>query len=268
MRKKHFFNRWRLIITVLVIAFLGLFLSPTGFTRPLRNTFWQILSPIGRGLRSSLGQTMPVVRDVFQFGRVLKQNSDLIQENLNLQSRLAVMTEMQYENEILKKELGFMKNTDSSKVIPGAIIGQSSGYLKSVIIDKGTSDGLSNGDAVISQGVLVGILTDAGKNNSEVTLITDFNSLVPVTTQDSRATGLLRGGLQGLVVEEVPLNMTIKSGENVVTSGLGGQIPSGILIGKTTEIISKEGEIFQKVAVASPVDFARLEVLFVIKKNE
>lgn len=268
MRKKNIINKWRLVIIILIIAFLGLFFSPTGFTRPVRNTFWQIIQPIGKGLRSSVGRAFPFIKDAFQFSRVIKQNTGLINENLNLQSKLAIMTEMQYENEILKKELGFMKNTDSRKVIPGAIIGQSSGYLKSVTIDKGTDDGLSVGDAVISQGVLAGILIETRKNNSEVTLITDFNSLVPVVLQESRGTGLLRGGLQGLVVEEIPLNIIIKQGDNVVTSGLGGQIPAGIFVGKSTEIISKEGEIFQKVAVLSPVDFSRLEVLFVIKKNE
>jgi len=268
MRKKNVINRWRLVIIVLIIAFLGLLFSPTGFTRPLRNTFWQILQPVGLGLRSSVGRACPFIKDVFQFKRIIYQNTSLITENLNLQSKLATMLEMQYENEILKKELGFMKNTDSEKVIPGAIIGQSSGYLKSITIDKGTEDGLSVGDAVISQGVLAGILTQTRQNNSEVTLITDFNSLVPVVLQDSRGTGLLRGGLQGLVVEEIPLNIAVKKDENVVTSGLGGQIPSGILVGKSTEIISKEGEIFQKVAVLSSIDFSRLEVLFVIKKDE
>ena len=268
MRKKNLISKWRLIIIILVVAFLGLFFSPTGFTKPVRNTVWQILQPIGKGLRMSVGRAFPFVKDIFQFGRIIRQNSGLVNENLDLQSKLATMTEMQYENEILKKELGFMKNTDSSKVIPGAIIGQSSGYLRSVTIDKGTNEGLSVGDAVISQGVLAGVLTQTRENNSEVTLVTDFNSLVPVVLQDSRGTGLLRGGLQGLVVEEIPLNIEVKPGENVVTSGLGGQIPAGILVGKSTEIISKEGEIFQKVAVSSPVDFSRLEVLFVIKKNE
>jgi len=268
MRKKNIFNRWKIFIFILVIVFLGLFLTPLGFISPVRNYFWVYVGPISKVLRASAGRSIPVISDIFQLRRVLNQNADLVKENLNLQSKLAAMSEMQYENEILKKELGFMKNTDSSKVIPGAIVGQSSGYLKSVVIDKGTDNGLSNGDAVISQGVLVGILTETRKNNAEVTLITDFNSLVPVVLQSSRATGLLRGGLQGLVVEEIPLNITIQKGENVVTSGLGGQIPPGILIGKTTEITSKEGEIFQKIAMASPVEFSRLEVVFVIKKNE
>jgi len=96
-------------------------------------------------------------------------------------------------------------------------------------------------------------------------LITDYNSLVPVILQDSRATGLLRGGLGGLVIEDIPLNIPIKAGEEVVTSGLGGTMPSGILVGKTNKIVSKEGDIFQKITLETPINIYYLEFVFVVQ---
>jgi len=260
-------RRWRFVIVILVLALLGFFLYPTGFTKPIKNYFWRGLEPIGLGFRLSFGKIVPFFKDIVHLKGIVKQNKNLINENLSLQGQLANLSEVDYENEILKKELGFLKTQNASTIIPAAIIGQSSGYLRSLVIDKGQADGLLQGDAVISQGYLVGTLTDVRKNNSELTLITDFNSLVPVVLQDSRGTGLLRGGLNGLAVEDIPLNIGIRKGENVITSGLGGQIPPGILIGTVTDVISKEGEIFQKVSVSSPIDFSRLEVLFIIKKN-
>jgi len=260
-------RRWRFVIIILIVAILGFSLYPTGFTKPIKNYFWVGLKPIGLGFRNTFGKILPFIKDIGHLKSIVKQNKDLINENLSLQSDLAKLSEVDYENEILKKELGFLKTQNSSTIIPAAIIGQSSGYLRSLVIDKGQKDGLEQGDAIISQGFLVGTLTDVRENNSELTLITDFNSLVPVVLQDSRGTGLLRGGLNGLSVEDIPLNIGIKKGENVITSGLGGQIPAGILIGNVTDVISKEGEIFQKVSVSSPIDFSRLEVLFIIKKN-
>ena len=260
-------RRWRFVIVILILALLGFSLYPTGFTKPIKNYFWQGLKPIGLGFRLSFGKILPFFKDIGHLRSIVKQNKDLINENLSLQSQLAKLSEVGYENEILKKELGFLKTQNASTIIPAAIIGQSSGYLRSLVIDKGQADGLLQGDAVSSQGYLVGTLTDVRENNSELTLITDFNSLVPVVLQGSRGTGLLRGGLNGLSVEDIPLNIGIKKGENVITSGLGGQIPSGILVGTVTEVISKEGEIFQKVSVSSPIDFSRLEVLFIVKKN-
>ncbi len=261
-------RKWRFIIIILSVAILGFFLSPLGFSRTSRNYFWEIAQPVGLATRASLGKVFPFLGDLFHFRRIIQQNSNLVKENLDLQSKLGKLTEVDYENEVLKKELGFMKSQNSQETLPAAIIGQSSGYLKSLIIDKGKDFGLKEGDAVISQGFLVGTLTDVRENNSEVTLIIDFNSLVPVVLQNSRGTGLLRGGLSGLAVEDIPLNISTQKDENVITSGLGGRIPQGILIGKVTGVISKEGEIFQKVAIASPVDFSKLEVLFVIKRND
>jgi len=260
-----FYKKWRFIIIVLAVAVLGLFFSPLAFMRVPKNLFWTIAKPFGIATQQSVGRVFPFFKNIAELGSIFNQNSDLLAENLSLQSQLAKLTETEYENEILKKELGFMKDQDPTKVVAAAVIGQSSGYLRTLTVDKGSSLGLKQGDAVISQGVLVGTLTEVRADNSEVTLITDYNSLIPVVLGTSRGTGLLRGGLEGLSVENIPLNISIRSGENVLTSGLGGQIPQGVLVGKVTDITSKEGEIFQKASVASPVDFSKLEVLFVIK---
>jgi len=262
------FHKKRFVLVFIIIAIIGFCLSSTNFSKIVKNYFWTISKPIGWTFQQSVNKISPFLKDFFHLKKIVKQNSDLVAENLSLQSRLAKVSEIEYENEILKKELSFAKTQNTSQTIAAAIIGQPSGYLKTVVIDKGSRDKIAVGDAVISQGFLIGVLTEVRPNNADVTLITDFNSLVPVVLQNSRGTGLLRGGLNGLSVEDIPLNIDIKKGENVITSGLGGQIPPGILIGKVTEVISYQGEIFQKVSVSSSVDFSRLEVLFIIKYND
>lgn len=257
-------KKWRYVIVILIIALILLVL-PVSFSSRLRNYTWIIIKPIGITFKVTVGKTLPYLSSVFHLNQIIRQNSSLISENLELQSRLALITEVENENEILKKELGFMKTQDLTTTTAAAVIGTSSDYLKSLVIDKGTTSGIATGDAVISQGVLIGTITQVREQNADVTLITDYNSLVPAVLQTSRGTGLLRGGLEGMIIQDVPLNITIKGGENVVTSGLGGQIPPGILIGKVSNIISKEGDIFQKATVSSPIDFSHLEVVFVLK---
>jgi rod shape-determining protein MreC len=188
---------------------------------------------------------------------------------MDLQSQIAILTEVQHENEILKNELGLAQSTPSTyKLAPASIIGRAAtGYLKTVIIDRGVKDGVKTGQAVVSQGYLVGVVNQVYDNSSEVNLITDYNSIVPVLLQDSRGTGLLRGGLAGLTVEDIPLNVSIKPSERVVTSGLGGDMPAGISVGKIDEVVSKEGEIFQKVTVSSPIQIYFLEFVFVVNTN-
>ncbi|MEI6039799.1 MAG: rod shape-determining protein MreC [Candidatus Berkelbacteria bacterium] len=260
-------KRYRAIIIILILTVLLAVSSLFGWLSFPKNIFWRTVSPVGAVLKVSFGRVPKTFTNIFEINRILKQNHDLINENLNLQSQLAQLNEVSYENEILKKELKFSQSQSlNMALVPSAIIGRASGYLKSVVIDKGEKDGVVKGQAVVSEGFLVGIIKSVQADSAEVTLVTDYNSLVPAILQDSRGTGLLRGGLEGLVVEDIPLNIGTKNGESVVTSGLGGQIPAGLVIGKVQNLISKPGEIFQKVSIGSPIDFSRLEVLFVVKK--
>lgn len=260
-------KKWRLVIIILILTLILTISSFFGWLKYPKNIFWETVRPIGFVFKVSFGGLPKFFGDIVHIKQIFNQNRNLVVENLNLQSELAKLKEVGYENEILKKELKFAQTQDSSlTLIPVAIIGRTSGYLKSMTIDKGEKDGLTSGQAVVSQGFLVGTVANVGLANAEVTLVTGYNSLVPTVLQESRGTGLLRGGLEGLIVEDIPLNIMVKEGENVVTSGLGGQIPQGLAVGKIRDVISRPGEIFQKVSVVSPIDFSRLEVLFVVKK--
>lgn len=260
------FKKYRLLIIAFSIGVLGFFLYPTGALDPAKDATHILASPFAKIGNVVVGHVSQFFRGILQLGSFAKENQLLIKENLDLQSQITVLKEVQHENEILKSELGLSRTIASNyKISPASIIGRAStGYLKTVVIDRGSKDGVKTGQAVISQGYLVGTIKNVYDNSSEVNLITDYNSIVPVLLQDSRGTGLLRGGLSGLTVEEIPLNVSIRKGEQVVTSGLGGDIPPGISVGKVVEVVSKEGEIFQKVTVASPIQIYFLEFVFIV----
>lgn len=261
-------KKWRLTIVTLVVVLILFLTSLFGWINWPKNVFWSIARPVGIVLNASFGSIPKFFRNIFHIKAIVKQNSNLVSENLKLQAELAKLQEIKYENEILKKELNFAKTADSDiKIFPAAVIGKTSGYIKSVAIDKGQKDGLVKGQAVISQGFLVGTVGEVRSSSADVVLITDYNSLIPVVLQDSRGTGLIRGGLGGLVVEDIPLNISIKNNENVITSGLGGVIPAGLAIGVVRDLVSKPGEIFQKISVASPIEISKLEVLFIVKND-
>jgi rod shape-determining protein MreC len=267
VRREDSMKRWRVVITILGIVLILSILSLFGWLKYPKNLFWGGVKPVSIGFNYSFGQIPGFFKNIFHLGQIIKQNKDLVSENLELQSQITKLSEVKYENEILKKELNFSQSQQvGSELVPSAIIGRTTGFLKAMTIDKGTKDGVAKGQAVVSQGFLVGIISEARPDNADVTLATDFNSLVPVVLQESRGTGLLRGGLQGLSVEDIPLNIQIKQGEVVLTSGLGGEIPAGLSVGKVSATVSLQGEIFQKVTVNSPIDFSKLEVLFVVKK--
>lgn len=256
----------RLAVLILILASIGFILSPFDVLKSVKNILFVGLKPLSIFSNRGFNRVDLFFEKLVMLGSLGGENEKLIQENLALQSQLAILKEVQHENEILKKEMGFLSRQGERKLISANIIGRApSGYLKTVVIDRGAKDDLKLHQAVISQGFLAGTVTNVLQNISEVTLVTDSNSLVPVVLQDSRGTGLLRGGLRGLTVESIPLNIPIKKGESVVTSGLGGEIPPGILVGTVADIVSTEGEIFQKAAVSSPVKIYYLEFVFVVR---
>lgn len=260
-------KKYRILIVAAVILVSGFFLEPTGVLNPLKNILFEVARPFSLGSNFIVDRSSLFFRNLVNLGGLPPENQKLIKENLELQSQLAILKEVQHENEILKKEMGFLKSKGDLKLTPTNIIGRAlTGYLKIIVIDRGAKDGLKERQAVISQGFLVGTVKSVSQDSAEVILITDNNSLVPVVLLDSRATGLLRGGLSGLVVEDIPLNIAIKKGEPVVTSGLGGDAPAGIIVGNVEDVISREGEIFQKATVKSPIKFYFLEFVFVISQ--
>jgi len=243
---------------------IGLFLASSSLFNPLKNTLNMINKPFVQGTNYSVNRLTLFFNNFFHLASLGKENQTLIKENLALQSQVSLLKETQHENEILKREIGLEKDNKNLTLIPANIIGRSSlGYIKTIVIDRGKRDNLKVRQAVISQGYLVGVVKQIYESSSEVDLITDYNSVVPVLLQESRGTGLLRGGLKGLTMDDIPLNIPIKSGEQVITSGLGGDMPAGILVGKVGEVISHEGEIFQKVSVSSPIQIYFLEFVFV-----
>lgn len=259
-------KKFRILIIAAVILIIGFLIYPTGALLPVKNVTFQALKPFSVVSNYTVDKTVIFFRNLGVLGSLGRDNQNLIKENLDLQSQLAILKEVQHENEVLKNEMGFLSTKGDLKLVPANIIGRSiSGYLKTIIIDRGTDNGIKQNQAVVSQGFLVGTIKEVSQNTAEVILITDNNSLVPVVLQDSRGTGLLRGGLSGLTVEDIPLNIPIKKGEQVITSGLGGDVPLGLMVGTVQDVVSREGEVFQKVTVKSPIQTYFLEFIFVVQ---
>ena len=253
----------KFLIIVFLLALLGLILYPVAII-PLKGMVTQIISPVSAGVSDFTQGTKNFFSNIMQINILTKANQELKAENLALKSTNSQCSEISHQNQILKEELGFSQEERSEELIPAAIIGRSpSGFVQVLKINKGSDDGVKDGQPVISHGYLIGVTSQTTSNNSEVFLITNTRSLVPIILQDSRGTGLLKGGLEGLIAREIPVDSEIKIGESVLTSGLGGDLPAGIPVGQVTDIISKESEIFQQVTVDSPVNIGKLEVVFI-----
>ena len=118
---------------------------------------------------------------------------------------------------------------------------------------------------VVTERGLVGQISEVGETSSKVLLITDPLSAVNSVLQTSRATGMVKGISGGQIfLDEVPQGASIELGDIVLTSGLGGTFPRGLVVGQVTDVSEQDVEMFQTAALHATVDFNKLEVVLVI----
>jgi rod shape-determining protein MreC len=202
---------------------------------------------------------------VANINKLADTNKRLEQENLSLKSDNAKSLESAHVCEILNKEVG-QSSQNRFDVVAALVVGRTPSLANQVlIVDKGSNDGVKNGAAVMSQGYLVGVTMSVTASQSEVRLITGHDSFIPAVTLNSRESGLVQGGLEGLDLTEVPISSPIGQGETVLTSGLGGDLPAGIIIGTLGSQVSKTSGLFQTIQIDYPVHINSLEVVSIIK---
>lgn len=259
---------YRPFIITTIIAVLMLAGGRFGLMKPLTSAFSSLIQPVLAAETSATRKSFGFFGIIAEMRTIYSENNELRKKTAELEAELSNLKEVKHENDILRQELKFAQES-TDEYIPAQLIGRTStGVIKDLIINRGTKDALRGGQAVIAQGYLVGTIATVSVNQSTVMLLTNPRSMLPIVTQDSRATGILRGGISGLSATDVLIDADIKTGENIVTSGLGGEMPSGIPVGKIIDITSRKGDITKKAGVRSPLDLGKLEMVFIRKVSD
>ena len=259
--------RW---ITFGFLFGLALLLLVLDATRGVEGAFSFIRNPISALMDWMAGRT-DAYADVLAGPRdlqlALAQIEQLEAENDALRRQLEEVREVQAENQILRDYFNYASlNPTLERVLATVIARDTSPSFQSLIIDRGTDDGIFVGMPVESTRGLVGVIYRADARSSQVLLLTDNISSVAARLGESRATGILQGGGLGgtLNMDWISLETSVTIGDLVVTSGIGGKFPPDMPIGRVIEVQRIEADLFQRAVVQPAVDFADLEAVFVI----
>jgi rod shape-determining protein MreC len=175
-------------------------------------------------------------------------------ENANLRQRLAADAETQRDNEMLRRELGLSAAAVIKQINAEVVAAAPDSYRQYAWINKGSSDGFKNGLAVMSSGALVGVLSEVQAHSARVTLVSDPDFRLAAKDQDTNAAGIVMGQLGGgLVLEKIGQSDTVKPGDTVTTSGLGGDIPTGLFIGQIESVDAQSDVVFQSARLVSSI---------------
>ncbi len=213
--------------------------------------------------------TVRFARDIWEHYFLLVSVS---QENLQLKRSLGEAVEKSNQwneselaNDRLRSLLNF-QTTTANEVLPAEVIGKDpSAWFKTIIIDKGKSDGLQKGlPVVIAQGI-AGQIVETADHYSKVMLIIDRNSAVDALVQRSRARGIIKGtSADQCRFDYVLQKHDVQIGDTVVASGFDGVYPKGLRLGWVSDLVKPEAEIFQEITVTPYVDFEKLEEVLVV----
>lgn len=198
------------------------------------------------------------------------------EENRNLKKKInefqAVIVSYQegYQEAQRLKKLLSISDHDHHRFIAARVIGREQAALsRTVLINKGSFDGLKNGMPVIAYPGLIGRLADVSRDVSRVLLFIDENSNVDAIVQRNRTQGVISGaGSRGMILKYISKTQDVQKGDVVISSGMGGVFPKGWLIGQVIHVDRQDAGLFLKINVASFVDLSKLEEVLILSSDE
>lgn len=191
--------------------------------------------------------------------------SQLKEENQQLRQEVAELEEYRQESERLQELLDYQDAYDLEGVVCPVVSRSGKSWNNTITIGKGTDSGVHSGMAVIGPAGVVGQVVSANSHTAEVRLLQDPKSGVAVLIQSSRAEGIVKGSLDGMLyLENVSDDSTIKEGDVVVTSGLGGNFNRGLIVGTVVKVEGTSGEANRKIIIEPNESVGPLQEIMVI----
>jgi rod shape-determining protein MreC len=199
---------------------------------------------------------------------VREENAQLRQElqqykGANIQYREALATNMRLQ------KLLELKESLPPPTLTAEIIGKDpSLWFRTFTINRGSSDGVQKGMPVVTVEGVVGQVLTSSPNYSKVLLAIDPNSAIDVITQKTRVQGIAKGlGRDAFALHYVLKSAVVEDGDFILTSGLGGVFPKGLMVGTVSEVRKSRRGMFQDIEIRPAVDFTQLEHLIIIMKK-
>jgi len=245
-----------------LILFLVVFYIP--LSKYLKPTITSVLSP---SLRISKDISAGA-REFLSFQDLIEENKQLKTKLDNVSAQLIQLEEADQENQRLHELLSLPREAPYKRSAALVIGKDSSNWTKTLIINQGASSGIEK-DMPVALGInLVGKVVETSASTSKVVLLIDFNSKIPAKIKRTREEGIVVGGFSaGRTICRIKYIQEAEIGDKVISSGLGGVYPKGLLIGKITEVREEKHKLYKTAEVEPAVDFSRLEEVMVIMKR-
>jgi rod shape-determining protein MreC len=263
-------KRFLLTALFLLTAFLtyALNLRNKEHANPLERSVMSLTAPLAGGVASMDRFAGGIWSDYLDLLDVRRENIALRKSVKLLNERIVASNEALVANARLQALLQLKGTMDSPSLAVSVIGEDSSAWFKTLVVDRGSADGLAEGMPVVAAGGAVGRLVKVAAHSSRVLLLTDHASAIAALVQRSRARGVVRGMGSGRCSMEFTVkDEDVKVGDLVVSSGIGGVFPKGVAIGEVTMVKKGEYGVFQTIEVRPTVTIGKLEEMLVLLRQ-
>jgi len=258
----------RTLQTTIIFLIVGgiLALAFGGFFSPVSNQFTGGLVSIQEWFATrsqAIQEFLAAPRDIVS---LRTRNAELEAQVSQLQTEVINLQQRVNETEILAALVDFSRANPESSYKAASVIGRDpSPFLHYVIINRGSNDGIERGMPVVTNEGLVGRIDAVIADAARVQLITDPASSVNIHLKNANTDALLIGSVTGDVsLDLISQDVTVDSGDLILTSGLGGGFPADLIVGQVVNVRKLPAELFQQATIQPAVDFSRLQIVLII----
>ncbi len=264
LKQKNYFALGAVVLVVVLLLSL-----PTRATERLKLVFGSWFLPLF-GL-SSVAHQLPadLANSVLPRRELLQEIDKLRRENQEFRSQAVQSAAIARENDQLRTLLNWQRQTPWKLKLANVVMRDPANWWRTVQIDLGSRDGITNDLPVITSEGLVGRVSSVSYTKSQVVLIGDGNCRVSAVVENTaRDMGVIiaSGPVDTSLVQLTYLasGANLKAGQNVFTSGLGGVFPKGIPIGQIVDARPVEYGLYTEARVKLNVNLGSLEQVYVL----
>lgn len=263
------FGRLVSLSIILLLAFVSLLTVRATHLAPVDGLLGQISRPLQWVVGTPLNTAAQVGEGIESLGDLRSENARLRRQVDELTRQASSVPDLEREVQQLREMLALRRSQPALQWLEARVILVDPDNLgRAVTINRGTHDGVQDGMTVMTARGLVGRVVRATGASAKVMLITDVSSSATSIIRGGQASGIISGQRRadgfGLVMRHITQGEPIKSDDRVVTSGLGGVFPAGILVGTVTDVRQRDTDLFQEATIEPAVDMRRLDVVYVV----
>ncbi len=269
-----YLKQYRFYITLFFFTLIPIMTIDTSTRAPHQYRFYDhfiigLTAPIQVMISWSLEKVASSFENYIYLFYVHRDNLVLFNENRKLLNNLANLREIDQENVRLRKLFHFGEKSNIQSMIARVIAKDVSPEFRSIRINRGENSGIKPNMAVMTDEGIVGRVLRTTQKTSDIVTILDLYSAVDAIVERSRARGIVEGLTDDICQLKYALRTDdIQSGDVLVTSGLGGIFPKGIVIGTVSQVNRKPYGITQEVEVYPSVNFSRLEEVLIVLNGD